>query len=154
VTELSLADLKRFFVFARAQPAFLPGTLEENIALHKTPGGERFADTLTRSRLAARVAVDPAGLRTHVGDKGEPFSAGEQQRIAFARVMLADAPCLIFDEALNSLDEESELWITRRLIADLTDKTVIAVSHRKSAAQLFPRRLEIVPGGRVSWAAD
>jgi ABC-type bacteriocin/lantibiotic exporter with double-glycine peptidase domain len=68
--------------------------------------------------------------------------------------MLADAPCLIFDEALNSLDEESELWITRRLIADLADKTVIAVSHRKSAARLFPRRLEIVPGGKVSWAAD
>ncbi len=154
VTELSLADLKRFFVFARAQPAFLPGTLHENIALHKTPDSARFEDTLTRSRLAARVAVDPAGLSTHVGDKGEPFSAGEQQRIAFARVMLADPPCLIFDEALNSLDEESELWITRRLIADLTDKTVIAVSHRKSAARLFPRRLEIVPGGRVSWAAD
>jgi ABC-type multidrug transport system fused ATPase/permease subunit len=154
VTELSLADLKRFFVFARAQPAFLPGTLEENIALHKTPGSTRFEDTLTRSRLAARVAVDPAGLHAHVGDKGEPFSAGEQQRIAFARVMLADPPCLIFDEALNSLDEESELWITRRLIADLTDKTVIAVSHRKSATRLFARRLVIVPGGRVSWAAD
>jgi ATP-binding cassette subfamily B protein len=154
VTELSLADLKRFFVLARAQPAFLPGSLEENIALHKTPDSARLEDTLTRSRLGARVAVDPAGMRTQVGDKGEPFSAGEQQRIAFARVMLADPPCLIFDEALNSLDEESELWITRRMIADLADKTVIAVSHRKSAARLFPRRLEIVRGGKVSWAAD
>jgi ABC-type multidrug transport system fused ATPase/permease subunit len=146
-----LSDLKRFFVFARAQPAFLPGTLGENIALHKTPDSTRLEDTLTRSRLAARVAVDPAGMHTHVGDKGEPFSAGEQQRIAFARVMLADPPCLIFDEALNSLDEESELWITKKLIAELPDRTVIAVSHRKSAAKLFPRRLEIVPGGRVSW---
>ena len=151
VTELSLADLKRFFVFARAQPAFLPGTLQENIALHKNPDKERVADTLTRSRLAARVAVDPAGLHAHVGDKGEPFSAGEQQRIAFARVMLSDQPCLIFDEALNSLDEESELWITRKVIAELPEKTVIAVSHRKSAAKLFPKRLEIVRGGRVSW---
>jgi ABC-type multidrug transport system fused ATPase/permease subunit len=154
VTTLSLADLKRFFTFARAQPAFLPGSLEENIALHKRPDAERFADTLNRSRFAARVSVDPAGLHARVGDKGEPFSAGEQQRIAFARVLLADAPCLILDEALNSLDEESELWITRRLIADLADKTVIAVSHRKSAAALFPRRLEIVRGGKVGWAAD
>ena len=151
VTMLSLADLKRFFVFARAQPAFVPGTLQDNIALHKSPGQERVADTLERSRLAARVAVDPAGMHAHVGDKGEPFSAGEQQRIAFARVMLADPPCLIFDEALNSLDEESELWITKRMIAELPDKTVIAVSHRKSAAKLFPRRLEIVRGGKVGW---
>lgn len=154
VTELSLADFKRFFTFARAQPAFLHGSLEENIALHKQPASERFADILTRSRFAARVAADPAGLHARIGDKGEPFSAGEQQRIAFARVLLADAPCLILDEALNSLDEESELWITRRMIADLTDKTVIAVSHRKSAAALFPRRLEIVRGGKVGWAAD
>jgi ATP-binding cassette, subfamily B, bacterial len=154
VTELSLADLKRFFVFARAQPAYLPGTLEENIVLHKTPDVHRLEETLERARLAARVAADPSGLHTHIGDKGEPFSAGEQQRIALARVLLADPPCLIFDEALNSLDEESELWITRRIIADLVDKTVIAVSHRKSAARLFPRRLEIVRGGRVSWAAD
>lgn len=152
VTTLSLADLKRFFVFARAQPAFLPGTLEENIALHRRPDRARVADTLERARLAARIAADPAGLHAHVGDKGEPFSAGEQQRIAFARVMLADAPCLILDEALNSLDEESELWITRRMIAELPEKTVIAVSHRKSAAELFPKRLEIVRGGRVSWA--
>jgi ATP-binding cassette subfamily B protein len=152
VTELSLADLKRFFVFARAQPAFVPGTLHDNIALHKNPDAPRVADTLERSRLAARVAVDPAGLHARVGDKGEPFSAGEQQRIAFARVMLSDPPCLIFDEALNSLDEESELWITKRMINELDDKTVIAVSHRKSAAKLFPKRLEIVVGGKVSWA--
>jgi ABC-type bacteriocin/lantibiotic exporter with double-glycine peptidase domain len=65
--------------------------------------------------------------------------------------MLADPPCLIFDEALNSLDEESELWITRRMIAELEGKTVIAVSHRKSAAKLFPKRLEIVRGGKVGW---
>jgi ABC-type multidrug transport system fused ATPase/permease subunit len=151
VTTLSLADLKRFFVFARAQPAFVPGTLQDNIALHKSPDQERVADTLDRSRLASRIAVDPAGMHAHVGDKGEPFSAGEQQRIAFARVMLADPPCLIFDEALNSLDEESELWITRRMIAELEGKTVIAVSHRKSAAKLFPKRLEIVRGGKVGW---
>ncbi len=154
VSELSLADLKRFFTFARAQPAFLQGTIEENIALHRQPEAARLADVLTRSRLAARVAADPAGLHARTGDKGEPFSAGEQQRIAFARVLLADAPCLILDEALNSLDEESELWITRRMIADLADKTVIAVSHRRSAAALFPRRLEIVRGGRIGWAAD
>lgn len=152
VTTLSLTDLKRFFVFARAQPAFVPGTLQDNIALHKSPDQARVADTLDRSRLASRVAVDPAGLHAHVGDKGEPFSAGEQQRIAFARVMLSDPPCLIFDEALNSLDEESELWITKRVIGELADKTVIAVSHRKSAAKLFPKRLEIVRGGKVGWA--
>lgn len=152
VTELSLADLKRFFVFARAHPAFVPGTLAENIVLHKNPGADRLGDTLGRARLAQRIAVEPKGVGAGIGDKGEPFSAGEQQRIAFARVLLSDPPCLILDEALNSLDEESELWITKRLIADLRDKTVIAVSHRKSAARLFPRRLEIERGGHVRWA--
>lgn len=152
VNTLSLADIKRFFVFARAQPAFLPGSLEDNIALHKRPDESAVADTLTRARLAARVGIEPDGLGSRISDKGDPFSAGEQQRIAFARVLMSDAPCLILDEALNSLDEESELWITSRLIQDLPDKTVILVSHRKSAARLLPRRLEIVRGGRVSQA--
>lgn len=148
LTSLSLAERKRFFYYARAYPAFFPATVYDNIALHGSPDETEFAAMLDRVRFGGRLAVEPLGARTLVGDKGEPFSGGEQQRIAIARALMAPQPCLIFDEALNSLDEESELGILRRLTTDFPEKTAIVVSHRSSAKALFPFRLEMAKGGR------
>jgi ABC-type transport system involved in cytochrome bd biosynthesis fused ATPase/permease subunit len=122
----------------------------DNIALHGMPGEEEFAAMLDRVRFGGRLAVEPLGARTMVSDRGEPFSGGEQQRIAVARALMSPQPCLIFDEALNSLDEESELSILRRLTTDFPEKTAIVVSHRSSAKVLFPFRLEMAKGGRAT----
>lgn len=143
---LSLAERKRFFYYARAYPAFFPGTVYDNIALHGRPDEQRFAAMLDRVRFGGRLALEPAGVQTLIGDKGEPFSGGEQQRIAIARCLMAPQPCLILDEALNSLDEESELTILRRIATDFPEKTVIVVSHRASARALFPFRVEMTRG--------
>jgi ABC-type bacteriocin/lantibiotic exporter with double-glycine peptidase domain len=148
LVSLSLAERKRFFYYARAYPAFFPATVYDNIALHGMPREEEFAAMLDRVRFGGRLAVEPLGARTMVSDRGEPFSGGEQQRIAIARALMSPQPCLIFDEALNSLDEESELTILRSLATDFPDKSAIVVSHRSSAKVLFPFRLEMVKGGR------
>ncbi len=146
LTTLSLADRKRFFYYARAYPAFFPGTVFDNIALHGRPSETQFAAMLDRVRFGGRLALEPLGAHTLIGDKGEPFSGGEQQRIAVARCLMSPQPCLILDEALNSLDEESELAILRRLTTDFPEKTVIVVSHRGSARALFPFRVEMAAG--------
>jgi ABC-type bacteriocin/lantibiotic exporter with double-glycine peptidase domain len=144
---LSLAERKRFFYYARAYPAFFPATVYDNIALHGRPSEDAFAGMLDRVRFGGRLALEPAGARTLIGDKGEPFSGGEQQRIAIARCLMSPQPCLILDEALNSLDEDSELAILRRIATDFPEKTMIVVSHRGSARSLFPFRLEMAKGG-------
>ena len=143
---LSLAERKRFFYYARAYPAFFPGTVYDNISLHGRPDEQHFAAMLDRVRFGGRLALEPLGAHTLIGDKGEPFSGGEQQRIAIARCLMAPQPCLILDEALNSLDEESELTILRRVTTDFPEKTVIVVSHRASARALFPFRVEMKTG--------
>lgn len=144
---ISLAERKRFFYYARAYPAFFPGTVYDNIALHGRPDEDGFAAMLDRVRFGGRLALEPLGARTLIGDRGEPFSGGEQQRIAIARCLMSPQPCLILDEALNSLDEDSELAILRRLTTDFPEKTMIVVSHRGSARTLFPFRLEMAKGG-------
>jgi len=146
---LSLADRKRLFFFMRANPAFVPGSLGENIRLTDRPEAARLTAILDEARLASRVAADPAGLAARINEKGEPFSGGEQQRIAIARAFLARPPCLILDEALNSLDEAGEMAITAALLAALPDKTMIVVSHRRQVATLFPDRIEFVRGGQA-----
>lgn len=146
LTSLTLAERKRFFYYARAYPAFFRGTVYDNIVLHKMPEEQAFGEMLDRVRFGGRLALEPMGAHTVVGDKGEPFSGGEQQRIAIARCLMAHQPCLILDEALNSLDEDSELSILRRVTTDFPDKTVIVVSHRASARPLFPYRVEMTRG--------
>ena len=103
----------------------------------------------TSVRMDKRIAAEPAGLRATVGDKGEPFSGGEQQRLAFARALLTDAPCLILDETLASLDEDTEMFMLQRLLEDFPEKTMICVSHRKQVATLFTRRIDVKRGGHV-----
>lgn len=144
---LSLAERKRLFFLARAQPAFLPASMADNIRLHRTPDPAALDEVLRGARLAQRVAADPAGLETLIGDKGEPFSGGEQQRIAIARAFLTDAPHLILDEALSSLDEAAETAILEALLAFHRGRSLIVISHRRSVTSLFPRRLLLSRGG-------
>jgi ABC-type multidrug transport system fused ATPase/permease subunit len=150
VRTLTLADRKRLFFFMRATTAFLPGTVYDNIALTHAPSAAKFAEVTEHARIANRLAAEATGAAVHVSDKGEPFSGGEQQRIAIARAFLADQPCIILDEALNSLDEPGEYAITERLVTDLSDKTMIVVSHRRGIAKLFPHRIEFVRGGQTT----
>lgn len=150
VTSLSLTDRKRLFFFARAATAFVQGTVADNVAIHRTLADDLWARTLERVRMDRRVEAEPEGLRAPVGDKGEPFSGGEQQRLAFARALLTDAPCLILDETLASLDEESEMFMLGRLIEDFPDKTLICVSHRKQVGTLFGKRIMVRRGGHVN----
>ena len=121
VTSLSLTDRKRLFFFGRASTAFVQGTVADNIAIHRTLSRETWDRTLDRVKMDKRVAAEPEGVNTPMGDKGEPFSGGEQQRVAFARALLTDAPCLILDETLATLDEAIEDLIV--IIADLEDLT-------------------------------
>ena len=150
VTKLTLADRKRLFFFMRANPAFVPGTVYDNVALALSPHEDEMHRILRDARLEARLQQDASGRATKISEKGEPFSGGEQQRIAIARAFLARPPCVILDESLNSLDEAGEMAITQALLATLTDKTMIVVSHRRQVTTLFPNRIEFVRGGKTT----
>lgn len=147
-SELSLFARKRFFLFARAHPAFVPGPLIENIALHRTLDDAALQRILGQARLERRLSLNAVTHDATIGEKGEPFSGGEQQRIAATRLFHADPPCLILDEALNSLDESGEIGVMKSLMTELPGKTLIVISHRRVVALMFPRRLELLGGGK------
>jgi ABC-type multidrug transport system fused ATPase/permease subunit len=148
-TSLSLTDRKRLFFFARAATAFVAGDVEDNVAIHRHLSEALWQETLERVRMDKRIEAEPERRKASVGDKGEPFSGGEQQRLAFARALLTDSPCLILDETLASLDEDTEMYMLGRLLADFPEKTLICVAHRKQVATLFDRRIEVKRGGFV-----
>ena len=65
--------------------------------------------------LARDVADLPRGLDTIVGERGITLSGGQKQRVTLARVLAADPPVLILDDALSSVDAATEREILDRL---------------------------------------
>lgn len=112
------------------------------------PGGEkRFSDDQIRSALDT-VALGHLGSRLdEVADWAKILSPGEQQRVAFARVLLAKPKVVFLDEATSALDEGQEFALYRALRTQLPDCIVVSVSHRPSLEQHHDRRLELLGDG-------
>ncbi len=91
---------------------------------------------------------DRRGYDAHVGERGVKLSGGQRQRIAIARVILKDAPILVFDEATSALDSEVEAAIQSSLGALMAGKTVIAIAHRLSTIAQMDR-LVVLEHGRI-----
>ena len=119
------------------QDSFLfSGTIAENIAV-----GESDADMdrlLEVARLACVqdfVSDMPLGYETKVGEQGIGLSGGQRQRIAIARAIYRDPKILIFDEATNALDTDSEGAIQSNLELFLENRTALVIAHRLSTVR-------------------
>src|SRR5207244_46615 len=108
---------------------------------------------LPRRRRRARGVRGPArqraGYRTVVGERGVRLSGGQRQRIAIARALLRDAPILVLDEALSSVDAESEALIQSALDRLMEGRTTLIAAHRLSSV-IGADRVMVLDRGRVA----
>src|SRR5207245_4661575 len=88
------------------------------------------------------------GYDAHVGERGVKLSGGQRQRIAIARVILKDAPILVFDEATSALDSEVEAAIQSSLGTLMAGQPVIANAHRLATIARMDR-LIVLERGRI-----
>lgn len=71
------------------------------------------------------------GIEDKIGEAGKRISGGQRQRIGIARALYHDPEILIFDEATNALDVETEKNIIKEIFVNTKDKTIIFVSHNQ-----------------------
>jgi putative ATP-binding cassette transporter len=77
-------------------------------------------------------------------DWGEVLSLGEQQRVAFARILITQPQYAILDEATSALDSKNEATLYQHLLA--TKTTFVSVGHRESLKQYHQLILEVLEG--------
>jgi len=94
------------------------------------------------------IMHQPHGYETVIGDKGCLLSGGQQQRVAIARALLKNAPVLLLDEAMSSLDSEAEREIQAALDRLSAGRTVIAIAHRLSTV-LRADRIVVMDHGEI-----
>jgi ATP-binding cassette subfamily B protein len=65
-----------------------------------------------------------------IGEGGNTLSGGEKQRISIARAILKDAPVVLLDEAMSSLDPQNEVLIQQAISRLVQNKTLVIIAHR------------------------
>lgn len=136
IGDIDIAKIKRSWLrksigMVLQEPFLFSRTIEENIRATR-PGA-----TMDEIRHAARIAcVDDAvddfvnGYDTMVGERGVTLSGGQKQRVAIARMLMQQAPIMVFDDSLSAVDSETDAQIRAALKKNLGKSTVILISHR------------------------
>ena len=126
------------------------GTVAENLRFG-SPGASDAE--LTAAAEAANalsfIRALPDGFDTVIGERGVRLSGGQRQRIAIARALLKDAPILVLDEALSSVDAENEAAIQAALDRLMEDRTTLVVAHRLSSVVGADRIIALDQGSIV-----
>jgi ABC-type multidrug transport system fused ATPase/permease subunit len=98
--------------------------------------------------LRAFVDALPDGLGTVVGDRGLALSAGERQRVAVARVLLARPAVLVLDEPSAALDPAHERQLIDGYAAAMRGRTTIVITHRLDVVRRADR-VVVLSGSKV-----
>ncbi len=150
VRELSLDGLRGLIAVVSQDTYLFHGTVEDNLRMGKPDATADELDAAARAANAhAFIAALPEGYRTVVGERGVRLSGGQRQRIAIARALLRDAPILVLDEALSSVDAESEALIQDALERLMRGRTTLIFAHRLSSVISADRILVLEHGSIV-----
>ena len=136
IQEWPLATLRRSIGFVPQDTYLFSEPLRENIAF----GVEDCADDAVykaadTASIAAEIASFPMGYATLVGERGITLSGGQKQRTALARALVRDPRVLILDDALSSVDTDTEERILEGLKELMKERTTLLISHRVSTVR-------------------
>ncbi len=143
-------ELRRHIAVVSQDTYLFYGTIADNLRLGKPDASlEELEDAARNANIHDFIANLPQGYETMVGERGARLSGGQRQRIAIARALLKDAPILVLDEALSSVDAESEFVIQQALDRLQHGRTTLVIAHRLSSVVNAHRILVLERGQLV-----
>ena len=149
ITRLALEDLRRQVALVPQEGFLFTASLADNLR-YGDPGApiERVEEASRQARLEADVKGFPDGYATLVGERGITLSGGQRQRTALGRALLVEAPLLVLDDALASVDNNTAAGILAE-VRRQRKRSVLMISHQLSAAAACDRILVLEEGRLV-----
>lgn len=147
ITQIRLRDLRAAIAYV-PQESFLFSTTIKNNVRYGDPTSEQpeVENAAKQAQIHSEILNFPQQYKTIVGERGITLSGGQRQRTALSRALLVDAPVLILDDSLSSVDNQTATAILRNLSEGTRRKTVLFISHQLSAAAAADRILVMDQG--------
>jgi ATP-binding cassette, subfamily B, bacterial len=151
---LSLEDLRRRIVLVDQEPFVFHTSIADNIR-YACPDatGEDIRDAARAAGIDEFIERQPHGYATIVGERGAALSAGERQRLAIARALVARPDVLVLDEPTAALDPATERHVIAEYRRLMQGRTVIVITHRAAVAESADRVLSVSDGVAVERTA-
>ena len=149
ITALDLGSLRSRVALVPQEGYLFTCSLADNLRYGVPDASQERVERAAReARLEADIRSFPDGYDTLVGERGITLSGGQRQRTALGRALLVDAPLLVLDDALASVDNNTAAAILRS-VRQQDRRTVLMISHQLSAAAACDRILVMEEGRLV-----
>ena len=149
VTAMALEDLRRRVALVPQEGYLFTATLADNLRYGVPEAQLPEVESAAReARLEGDIRGFPDGYQTLVGERGITLSGGQRQRAALGRALMVDAPLLVLDDALASVDNNTAAAILAS-IRQQQGRTILMISHQLSAAAACDRVLVLDEGRLV-----
>jgi ATP-binding cassette subfamily B multidrug efflux pump len=149
IREYPLAVLRRNIGMVPQETFLFSETIRENIAFGAPQAGvEEILEAAGAAHIRREFEEFPHGFETIVGERGMTLSGGQKQRSAIARALIRRPAILILDDALASVDTDTEERILGSLGVYASTCTTILISHRVSTVR-HAQRIAVVVEGRI-----
>ncbi|NJL79722.1 MAG: ABC transporter ATP-binding protein [Richelia sp. RM2_1_2] len=149
ITKIALTDLRDAIAYVPQESFLFSTTIQNNIRYGDPLAEQQEVENVAElAQISSEIGTFPQQYNTLVGERGITLSGGQRQRTALARAMLVEAPVLILDDALSSVDNQTATQILKNLSSGTKRKTVVFITHQLSAAAAADRIL-VMEKGRI-----
>jgi ATP-binding cassette subfamily B protein len=149
ITAVDLDDLRRQVALVPQEGYLFTASLADNLRYGDPQAGQQQVEQAAiQARLEGDIKGFPDGYTTLVGERGITLSGGQRQRTALGRALLVQAPLLVLDDALASVDNNTAADILQS-VRSQQDRTILMISHQLSAAAACDRVLVMEEGRLV-----
>ena len=154
ITRLELGVLRQLVALVPQEGYLFTASLADNLRYGDPEAPlEAVEAAAHQARLEADIRGFPDGYATLVGERGITLSGGQRQRTSLGRALMMDAPLLVLDDALASVDNNTAAAILRSLrqagASRQQRRTILMISHQLSAAAACDRVLVMEEGRLV-----
>ena len=154
VHRIPMDVLRRSLGYVPQDTFLFSDTLRENIAFGRLDATEEeIAEAARLAQIYDEIVEFPDGMKTVIGEKGVTLSGGQRQRIAIARAILMKPAVFILDNALSSVDLQTEERILEGLETFFRRRTSVLVTHRIAPLRKADR-IAVLEGGRLVELGD